>query len=758
MYSKTHFLTKLSYKWIFYLALLFLSNTLFGQFGFDYYSSIQVERNGDTLENPWGGGLNYAQFSDFDYDFDGDLDLFVFDRSTNNIRVFTQEQNGGKHYELAYNAHWDFPPDLKYKATLVDFDNDGRKDLFTQGLGGIKVFRNVGSIANGLQWELHSELIYSDYALGYQSLYVSSSDIPAIIDVDGDSDIDILTFHTGGNNVEYHQNQSMELYGIPDSLVFVQKNECWGKFGEDPLQNTITLNETNYPCVGGNIPNPESGTGTGSSPKNKAHSGSTMLALDYDNSGVLDLVLGDVSYSTMTLLINGGTVVNSDSPMISVDYSFPSNTTPIDIMLFPAAFYLDVDFDGIKDLIACPNVKNISLNESSVFFFKNTGSNANPNFVFVSDNFLQDEMIEHGTGTVPVLYDYDEDGLEDLMVANLYRYKPVMDKESTIAYYRNSGTVSNPSFSFVSNDILNLSAESFGLRSIPAFGDIDNDGDKDLFLGLQDGTLVFYENLSTGSGSVFNNPVLNYQDNNGTVISTGSYCHPQLFDLNNDGLLDLILGKGNGNVSYFSNIGTLNTPSFQLENDTLGNIDVSFTTPNGYAAPHFFQFNEETMCFVGNVDGQISHFSSVDGNINSGESFSLETHNMGLIDVDAYSSCWLNDIDDDGILNLFVGQDLGGVYCFEHDTSTVISLHEIKEKAKFVLYPNPANDKITLTTNELDVNDYRIYNLKGEFVATEGLKKNNKIEIHIDSLEKGVYFISILLKDGGVVVEKIVLL
>lgn len=752
-----HSLIGAPYKWLLFLSFLFVTCTLVGQFSFEYNASIRVERNGDSLQNPWGGGLNYAQFSDFDYDFDGDLDLFVFDRSNNNIRVFTQEDNGGKHYELAYNSKINFPSDLKYRTTLIDYDNDGRKDIFTQGLGGIKVYRNVGDISNGLQWELHTDLIYSDYALGIQSLYVSSTDIPAIIDVDGDSDIDILTFHTGGNHVEYHQNQSMELYGIPDSLLFVQKNECWGKFGEDPLLNTITLNDSNYPCVGGNIPNPEHGDDADSEPQNKMHSGSTLLALDYDNSGVLDLILGDVSYSSMTLLINGGALVNSDSPMISVDYSFPSNTTPVDITLFPAAFYLDVDFDGIKDLIVCPNVKNVSFNESSIFFYKNTGSSSNPNFVYVTNKFLQDEMIEHGAGTVPVLYDYDQDGLEDLIVANFYRYKPIMDKESTIAYYRNTGTANNPTYSYVDYDILNLSAESYGLRSIPAFGDTDNDGDEDLYLGLQDGTLVFYENTSTGSVSVFNNPILNYQDNVGAVISAESYCHPQLFDLNNDGLLDLILGKGNGNVSYYRNIGSLSNPSFQLENDTLGYIDVSFTTPNGYAAPHFFKINGEIMCFVGNVDGQISHFSSVDGNINSGQAFLLETHNLAQIDVDAYSSCWVNDVDGNGNLDIFVGQDLGGIYRFEHDTNSSISLYEIDANSKIVLYPNPANEKITLITQDLCVSDYTIYNLKGAFVAT-GELKNNRTEIHTGFLDKGVYFIKILLKNGGAVVKKIVLL
>jgi hypothetical protein len=90
-------------------------------------------------------------------------------------------------------------------------------------------------------------LLYSDYVGSFSNLYVSSSDIPAYVDVDFDSDIDILTFSISGQRIEYHQNQSMELYGHNDSLVFVLKNECWGKFSEDPNNNSLILNDQTTP-------------------------------------------------------------------------------------------------------------------------------------------------------------------------------------------------------------------------------------------------------------------------------------------------------------------------------------------------------------------------------------------------------------------------------------------------------------------------------------------------------------------------------
>ena len=735
------------------LVTLGSAMNLQAQFSFEFNDSIPVKVGGDTLMNPWGGGLNYAQFSDFDYDFDGDLDLFVFDRSKDNIRVYTQETDGGLHYELAYNSREKFPPDMRYRAALVDYDYDGRKDLFTYGIGGLKVYRNVGDGTNGLQWELFQELVYSQYVNNYSNLNVSASDIPAIVDVDGDGDIDILTFHQGGRHVEYHQNQSMDIWGIPDSLQFILMNECWGKFTEDVNTNDITLNDPNPPCVGGNIPNPEI---TGTINKSGAkHSGSTLLAIDYDNSGVMDLVIGDASFTNMNLLINGGAAVNIDSPMISVDENFPSNTTPVTMQLFPAGFYLDVDFDGVKDLIVGANAKNISFNERSVHFYKNTGTNDNPTFVYVSNNFLQSEMIEHGTGSIPSFFDYNEDGLTDLIVANFHRYKPTLDKESTIAYYQNTGTANEPVYTYVDYDIFDLSQQSYGLRSVPAFGDLDDDGDDDMLLGIENGTLVYYENSSVGNGSVFSSGTLNYTDNLGATISAGGFCHPQLFDLNEDGLLDLLLGKRSGEIMYYENIGTASVPSFELKNGALGGIDASTTTPDGYAAPHFFRMNNETHLFLGSIDGHLIYYSDIDGNLDSTEYFNLESDQFLNIDVEGYSSFWVEDVDNDSRLNMFVGQDLGGLYHFEVDPSSNVSLEEASLEVMVAVYPNPAGESLTISVSTGIAGSYSITNINGAIV-TQGEMASNTIGVNTTNFSEGFYFVHVRLADGRFCTKKII--
>ena len=57
---------------------------------------------------------------------------------------------------------------------------------------------------------------FVSYLLSYQynndyNIYVVSSDIPSISDIDNDGDLDILNFGVQGSRIEYHQNQAVEL-------------------------------------------------------------------------------------------------------------------------------------------------------------------------------------------------------------------------------------------------------------------------------------------------------------------------------------------------------------------------------------------------------------------------------------------------------------------------------------------------------------------------------------------------------------------
>jgi hypothetical protein len=732
-------------KNILILLILLFTKTIFSQFKFEKKDEIVVKYGNKALNFPWEGGLNFVQFSEIDFDFDGDMDLFIFDRTKDNIRLFENVlENGTRKYKSVYNPYRFFPENLRYRVALLDYNNDGKNDIFTYAAGGVRVYKNVGNPIEGLKWELATNLIRSDYNGNNSNLFISSSDIPAYVDVDFDGDIDVLTFDISGERVEYHKNMSKELYNHSDSLVFKLRNECWGGFKEDPANFNVFLNSQTYPCVGSPIINPEAPLAPNDKDKDsisispRRHAGSTLLGIDINNNGVMDLILGDVSSSHLNLLINGGTSPNTNSKMISQDQNFPSNTVPVELDVYPAAFYLDVDFDGIKDLIVGANAKNSSQNVSSILFYKNFGTNQLPNFVFQTNAFLQEEMIDVGSGAIPVFFDQNNDDLEDLIIANFFRYKVPFLKESNFNHYRNIGTAEEPIYNFIEANYLNITNLNLGLRIVPTFGDIDGDGKKDLFLGLENGTLTYLKNISTTNEAQFGTPISFYKDANDNMIHVGSYAFPQLFDINNDGLLDLLIGNRTGEIFYYKNVGTTNNPSFQLENQLLGGIDLAPSSPDGYSSPHFFRHLDTTYLLLGGMNGNLHFYKDIDGKLGIGDSFSLVSNFFREINVESFSSCWVNDIDNDGNLDLFVGGELGGIYHYEHNENSTLSLtNESKISQKIEVYPNPFKNEIIVNYNSFF--QYSLIDLSGK-ISVSG---DSSGKIFTNEVSKGFYILNI---------------
>jgi len=746
-------------------VLLVFYHLSFTQFSFERSNHVPLSFAGNILDIPWTGGLNNAQFSNIDMDFDGRIDLFVFDRSDDQIRVFLSKNiNGEDRFVEAPEYRNSFPSDLRYRAALVDYNSDGLPDIFTYGIGGIKVFRNVGNSNDGHLWELVEASLRSIQGQVNAILYVSSADIPSYTDVDSDGDLDILTFHIGGDRIEYHKNMSMELFGIPDSLRYELRNECWGNFRESTTNNTITLNSDVFPCgsAGGSIPNPEFVLNdeeilTLENNRNNRHAGSTLLALDYNNSGVMDLILGDIAYPNLVKLQNGGSAPNTNSSMISADYFFPNNTTSASITLFPTPFWVDADHDGVKDLVVTPNAKIVSENVSSVWRYKNTGTNELPNFVFQENNFLQNQMIDVGSGSIPVLVDVNGDGLKDLLVANYYNFKPVLDKESRFAYYQNTGTAESPNFTFVSYNQFNMNNFGLGLRIIPTFGDLDSDGDLDMIVGSESGGVhVFTNTAGSGNPMNFSTQSFNLQDEDGAVINVGTFSAPTLVDLNRDGLLDLVIGNKNGFMHYYQNNGTSTTPSFVLINDFLGEIDADPNSPDGFAVPHFVDWNGEWHLFLGERNGKMIYAKGIENNLEPGQLFTTILPNFINFDIQSYSSFWVDDINENGRFELFVGNDLGGVELFEHDPNSNVSLENNAHGVEIVAFPNPFKHKLNLKNLKSNFSQeaitIQIMNPLGQ-VLLENITHETSIELDLEDLLSGFYFIRMFKSSGDLTIR-----
>src|SRR5690606_4443056 len=83
---------------------------------------------------------------------------------------------------------------------------------------------------------------------------------------------------------------------------------------------------------------------------------------------------------------------------------------------------------------------------------------------------------------------------------------------------------------------------------------------------------------------------------------------PQLFDLDEDGRNDLLIGMKNGRVAYYRNTTTSAQVSFSLVTSELGKVDTRGDATrwgfDGYAAPFFYRENGKTFLLAGSVSGR----------------------------------------------------------------------------------------------------------------------------------------------------------
>lgn len=726
-------MTKVLNQLILFGTLLLISSLqcVMSQVNGHYYfvedDSTVVIKTNDTLNHPWTGGFNSSQFSRIDLNGDAFEDLFVFDRTGNTIITFIWDTD---------NNRWKYAPEyielfpqLSYWAILRDYNCDGKKDIFSYVSGGVGVWKNTST--NGqISFEYASHPYVRATLLGgtVANLYVSKVDIPDINDIDGDGDLDILTFGIIGNRLEYYQNQSQELgYGC-DSLEYVIANTCWGHFLEDGTNtNACTLKDT---C---------STSSNVSNPKGQAkHSGSTVLSLDLNDDGIKDILLGDVSFNNVVALYNDDKGVNMNTSMVSQDTTFPNNTIPVDLYVFPGTFYEDVDMDGVRDFIASPNTDNGTENYNSIWYYKNYGTNTAPLFSHIENDFLQNESIELGTNAYPVLMDYNNDGLLDLFVGNFgYFNKTTHVYKGKIALFENIGTSTKPTFQWVTDDFASISTLGFSSGIYPAFGDIDNDNDVDMIIGDHDGKVHLFIN-SSGNLNSMSLTLANAQieDDNNTVIDIGYGAKPQLFDLDGDDDLDLIIGEENGNINYYENMGTTNSYSFRLQTENLGGIDVSeWWTTIGNSAPTFFKdASGNTQLFVGSANGQTHHYNDIDGNI-LGTYVEMDT-NLNYLRIATNTAVAVGYLNNDTLLDLIVGNERGGLSYFSG--SNDISLSSISETLiHSSIYPNPVSN--TLFIKGEVPTTLTIYDINGKLI----LKSVNTSSISVNELMEGIYIIEL---------------
>lgn len=302
--------------------------------------------------------------------------------------------------------------------------------------------------------------------------------------------------------------------------------------------------------------------------------------VDFDGDNVLDLSVGvedwsyygwDDAWDTKGRWTNGplhGWVYifkntgTNDAPKYDKPFFLEAAGERLDVFGCPSQNFADFDKDGDLDLICGEFLDKFT-------YFQNLGTRQIPKYGLGKRlmNEKQEILAMDLEMIVPIAFDWDKDGDEDLIVG---------DEDGRVALVENLGLdnqmpiLKSPRYFQQKADTLKC-----GALASPVGSDWDDDGDIDIVSGNTAGYIEFFENLSGPNVAQpkWNGPVRLVAGNqifrvmageNGSIQGPAEakwgYTTLNVADWDSDGLKDIVFNSILGKVCWLRNVGSKGTP------------------------------------------------------------------------------------------------------------------------------------------------------------------------------------------------------
>lgn len=748
-------------RYFYSLSFLFL---LLAQDAGAQYQGQVYERNDSAVvianmhqkSMPWCGGVNNPQFATGDLNNDGKADLVIFERFSYQVKTFINTgTTGNPVYVYAPKYALNFPRINEY-LKLEDYNRDGIPDLLHKGDGGylpgVYAYRGYYNADNELCFNLYKALSYDNdlSAVPPVQVNVNNADIPAMVDIDGDGDLDIVSYSSLGNNLFFYKNYQAEMALPTDSIVIKLRDKCWGKVSQNTVHRPHILQ---FSCEADN-------STLLLKPGADRHGNNAVCLLDADGDGDYDYLDGNASFPDLQYLMNGKAQNGGLDSMVYQDTLWQKNGVQAHMPNYPVAYWLDIDQDGNKDILVAPHSEASSENYKCILYYRNTGTMTNPVFTYQSDSFLIQDMIDAGTGAYPMLYDYDKDGKPDLFVGSDGYFQANGTLRSRLLYYKNNSSPGHISFTLQDNDFNYMNNLNL-MGAAPAVGDLDNDGKDDMVLGQSNGTLTFFTNTASNASLPPQWPVHTaLRDHNNALINAGNNAAPFIYDLNRDGKKDLVIGNEYGTLIYYENVG--NVPGqlmLQLKNSQLGNITVDAGHLQANAVPYIGKMDNTGIDYLvcGSNSGVLYRYDGFQSG-NTAISYPMIDSAYSFIDTayaryygysaNAYqrSAPAIADIDGDGNYDMIIGNLLGGLTIYRQALNVPVNTSPLfgNSNKDVRLYPNPARDILYCSWDKSFLQSgiqITIYDMAGQKMLQANIAAPaSGTDLAVHELATGVYF------------------
>lgn len=522
---------------------------------------------------------------------------------------------------------------------------------------------------------------------------------------------------------------------------------------------------------------------------------------DVDGDGVLDLAVGARSDddgatdagAVYILFMNHNGTVKSNQKISMLEGDFTDTLTTSSFFGYGVAGIGDYNADGIPDIAVSANhVPN------GVIYILHLDTNGKVKSLVKNQNIVSQGLSAIG--------DLDGDGRIDIVACNPSSNNGGNGRGAIkILFFNQNSRVDNTKTVDISSTQGGLGAglvngDGFGGREVAMLGDLDNDGNKELAVG------AFSSDSGKGAiwilsldATTFNvtSKVKITEGMNGfadelsdTINANGTFgaafghamCSPG--DLNGDGVPDLITGanqqdEGHGYILYLNSNKTVKTYT-KISNNN-GGFGLALASDERFS---------RSMSFVGDLRGDRTIAVNIGGGAggtgtlyllflkpcdfvqepgnnhwNGGTTlFSNWNHTSQMLTSDsltfeqctfkafetdaAYMTYNFNDgrcICKDSSANLTVSTELSTAFinnCFSGAQTS--SLNELSIENQLLVYPNPTNSILNITTNQTSFTEndrIELYSLTGKLMYSARLSSSTT-NIDLSSFPKGVYVLN----------------
>ena len=482
------------------------------------------DETGDPVDHPFLGGFNLPRPQLADSDGDGDLDLFLQEHS-DRVMFFRNDGFGAGGYRWITDTFEDLSVGEWYRFTDVDLDGD--LDLLAEEpYSYIRYYRNDGG-SGPAEYVLAADTLRD---VAGEPIFSDRQNIPNAADIDCDGNLDLLIGRLTGTITRYEAEDTDE-NGVPRFRHITDSFE--------DIEIVAAF-------------------------QGLRHGANTMALGDVDQDGDHDLFWGDFFEAGLLFIENTGTC---GRPVLrGTPRPFPPGD-PIATSGYNAPALGDIDLDGDLDLTMGVLGGAFGPPRSAVENLYQFMQDDDGRFTAVTSRLIR--TVDVGSESLPALNDLDGDGDLDLLVSN--RIEPHDSETGALYVFENTGSATDPAFQ--ARGRVPGFPDAYHLA--PAFGDLDGDSDDDLVLGQWRDRIAYYRNDGRGPGS--RNSILprwTLVDSAAVTLTRGRYTTPTLGDLDGDGDLDLFVGEQSGELNFYRNDGGAGAPDFQLVTDNFQDIDV----------------------------------------------------------------------------------------------------------------------------------------------------------------------------------------